>query len=61
MTQQEYENWKSGQYKSALRLCRKRFLSHAYGCFWPDAANHISRVLRHPKHIKNSIFSDCAE
>ena len=61
MTQQEYETWKLGQYKSALRVCRRRFLESAYGCLWPDAANDISTVLRHPKKIKDSIFSHCAE
>lgn len=61
MTQQEYEIWKSGQYKSALRVCRKRFLEEsAYGCLWPDAANDISRILRHPEKIEDSIFSACA-
>lgn len=59
MTQQEYETWKSGQYKSALRVCRKRFLESAYGCLWPAAANDISRTLSHPKKIEDSIFSEC--
>ena len=59
MTQQEYEKWKSGQYKNGLRRCRKRFLDRSYGCFWPDAANDISRILRHPEKIENSIFSLC--
>ena len=61
MTQQEYETCKSGQYKSALRLCRKRFLEPSYGCLWQDAANDISRRLRHPEKIEDSIFSNCAE
>lgn len=60
MTQQEYEKWKSDQYKNALRLCRRRFLSTSYNCFWPDAANDISCTLRHPKKIEDSIFSLCS-
>jgi len=59
MTQQEYEKWKSDQYKNGLRLCRKRFLEPDYGCVWPDAANDISYILRHPKSIEDSIFSHC--
>ena len=61
MTQQEYEEWKSGQYKNALRTCRERFLEPAYGCVWQDAANDIGRVLCHPERIEDSIFSDCAK
>ena len=58
MTQQQYELWKAGRWKNELRNCRRYFLSHKYGCFWPDAANDISKRLSYPEKIEDSIFSD---
>jgi hypothetical protein len=59
MNQREYEQWKAGRWKSELRCCRRRFLSKAYGCYWPDAANEISKRLSYPEKIEDSIFANC--
>ena len=59
MTQREYEQWKAGKWKKTLRNCRRYFQSEDFGCFWPDAANDISFILRHPEKIEDSVFALC--